>query len=128
MPGGSEYPGPVGALDRYRAAVQASGNAEVKGAKNPYTSRHGHMFSFLDPDGIMALHLSAELEADFRSQYESGPVIQYGRTMRGYSSVPAELLDDTDALREWFDRAWEWIGTLPPKPTKKAAGKTTKDL
>ena len=42
--------------------------------------------------------------------------------------MPAELLDDTDALREWFDRAWEWIGTLPPKPTKKAAGKTTKDL
>ena len=38
--------------------------------------------------------------------------------MRGYSSVPPELLDDTDALRECYDRAWEWIGTLEPKPTK----------
>ena len=27
--------------------VAASGNGEVKGAKNPYTSRNGHMFSFL---------------------------------------------------------------------------------
>ncbi len=123
MPRGSEFPGPFEALERYRAVVEASGNGEVKGAKNPYTSRNGHMFSFLDGDGVMALHLSEELEAEFRSQYESGPVVQYGRTMRGYSSVPATLLGDTEALREWYDRAWEWIGTLKPKPTKKAAGK-----
>ena len=123
MPGGSAYPGPVEALDRYRAMVEASGNGEVKGAKNPYTSRNGHMFSFLDADGAMALHLSDELEAEFRSQYESGPVIQYERTMRGYSSVPPELLDDTETVRQWYDRAWEWIGTLKPKPTKKAAKK-----
>ncbi len=119
MPGGSAYPGPVEALERYRAVVDASGNSAVKGAKNPYTSRNGHMFSFLDPEGVMALHLSAELEADFRAQYDSGPVVQYGRTMRGYSSVPSELLGDTEVLRGWFDRAWEWIGTLAPKPTKK---------
>lgn len=125
MPGGSAYPGPERALERYQAAVDASGNGEVKGAKNPYTSRNGHMFSFLEADGVMALHLSPELEAKFRSQYESGPVIQYDRTMRGYSSVPNELLDDTKGLREWYDRAWEWIGTLEPKPTKKAPKKPT---
>ena len=79
------------------------------------------MFSFLDAEGMMALRLSPELEAEFRSEYESGPVLQYGRTMRGYSSVPTELLDDAEALRPWFDRAWEWIGTLDPKPTKKAS-------
>jgi hypothetical protein len=122
MPGGSAYTGPAEALERYRAVVESSGNGEVKGAKNPYTSRSGHMFSFLDADGAMALRLSPELEAEFRSQYESGPVLQYGSTMRGYSSVPAELLDDTETLRAWYDRAWEWIGTLDPKPTKKSAG------
>jgi hypothetical protein len=126
MPRGSDYPGPAEALERYLTLVEASGNGEVKGAKNPYTSRNGHMFSFLDRDGAMALHLSKELETEFRSIYESGPVTQYNATMRGYSSVPDELLDDTDALREWYDRAWEWIGTLEPKPTKKPAGKTTK--
>ncbi len=106
--------------------VDASSNGEVKGAKNPYTSRNGHMFSFLDVDGVMALHLSDEMETEFRSRYVSGPVVQYGRTMRGYSSVPTDLLADTDSLQEWYDRAWEWIGTLNPKPTKKAAGKATK--
>ena len=84
------------------------------------------MFSFLDGDGVMALHLSGELEAEFRSLYESGPVVQYGRTMQDYSSVPPELLGDTEALREWYDRAWEWIGTLQPKPTKKAPGTPAK--
>lgn len=117
MPKGSDYPGPFEALQRYRAVVEASGTGEVKGAKNPYTSRNGHMLSFLDSEGTMALHLSEELQAEFQSRYRSGPVIQYGRTMRGYSLVPPELLGDTEALREWYDQAWEWVGTLKPNTT-----------
>ena len=120
MPGGSKYEGPTAALEAYRSVVEASrSGAEVKGAKNPYTSRNGHMFSFLDAAGTMALRLSEELTEEFRSSYESGDVIQYGATMRGYSSVPAQLLADPATLTGWFDRSWEWIGTLPPKPTKK---------
>lgn len=114
MPGGSAYPGPPRALAAYRAVVAAAGG-EVKGAKNPYTSRNGHMVSSLDADGTMALRLSPEREAEFRARHDSGPVTQYGRTMRGFSSVPAVLLDDTDDLREWLELAWTWIGTLPPK-------------
>ena len=121
MPGGSKYEGPPEALSAYRSVVEASrSGTEVKGAKNPCTSRNGHMFSFLDADGKMALRLSEELTEEFRSNYESGDVTQYGATMRGYSSVPAELLTDTDTLAVWFDRSWDWIGTLPPKPTKKS--------
>lgn len=120
MPGGSKYEGPPEALVAYTAAVDAAkSDAEVKGAKTPYTSRNGHMFSFLDPTGVMALRLSAEMTDEFRSAYESGDVKQYGATMRGYSSIPVDLLDDTDTLAGWFARSWEWIGTLPPKPTKK---------
>lgn len=120
MPGGSNYEGPQEKLEQYASVVeQSKGDAEVKGAKNPYTSRNGHMFSFLDKEGSMALRLSDELTEEFRSQHESGDVTQYGATMRGYSSVPDYLLADTNDLAIWFDRAWEWIGTLPPKPTKK---------
>ena len=103
--------------------IEASGNGEVKGAKNPYTSRNGHMFSFLDADGAMALQLSPELEAEFRDKFDSGPVIQHDRTMNRYSSVPADLLADTETLRDWYDRSWAWIGTLKPKPTKKPSAK-----
>jgi hypothetical protein len=120
VPGGSDYQGPPEALELYTAAVNGSGgDTIVKGAKNPYTSRNGHMFSFLDADGSMALRLSDELGEEFLEGYESGPVIQYGSVMRGYVSVPDELLRDTAQLVEWFDKAYEWIGTLEPKPTKK---------
>ena len=99
MPGGSSYQGPPEALERYLEVVERSASgAEVKGAKNPYTSRNGHMFSFLDGDGTMALRLSEDLTEEFRSTYESGDVIQYGATMRGYSSVPAGLFADLDTL------------------------------
>lgn len=120
MPRGSDYPGPAEALARYAQVVDgSSGGSALKGAKNPYTARNGHMFSFLDGEGMMALRLSDELRDDFFSRYESGPVTQYGSVMRGYVSVPADLLANADELREWFDKSYEWIGTLEPKSTKK---------
>lgn len=118
MPGGSDYQGPPEALERYAAVVEKAGEV-VKGAKNPYTSHHGHMFSFLDAEGTMALRLSDELADEFLSEYDSGPVIQYGSVMRGYLSVPDDLLSDTGELGSWFERAFVWIGTLEPKATKK---------
>jgi len=118
MPGGSAYQGPPDALKRYAAAAEGAGET-VKGAKNPYTSRNGHMFSFLDSDGAMALRLSENLTDEFLSTYESGPVIQYGSVMRGYVSIPDDLLSDAAELSPWFEKAYDWIGTLEPKPTKK---------
>ena len=118
MPGGSDYQGPSDALKRYAAVVVGEGQV-VKGAKNPYTSRNGHMFSFLVADGTMALRLSDELADQFLSKYESGPVIQYGSVMRGYVSVPDDLLSDPAELVSWFEKAYVWIGTLEPKATKK---------
>lgn len=120
MPDGSDYQGPPEAFARYAAVVEgSSGDSVLKGAKNPYTARNGHMFSFLDADGTMALRLPDDLREEFLDHYESGPVVQYGSVMRGYVSVPADLLEKTDELKEWFDRSYDWIGTLKPKSTKK---------
>lgn len=120
MPVGKMYPGPPAALARYEEAVAAvRHDIRIKGAKNPYTSRNGHMFSFLTVDGELALRLSDELGEDFRAAYEGGPVMRYGSVMRGYVSVPADLLAESGKLAPWVEKAWDWIGTLPPKPTKK---------
>lgn len=54
----------------------SSGNAVVKGAKSAHTARNGHMFSFLDAEGSMALRLPDDLGEEFRSTYDSGPVRQ----------------------------------------------------
>ena len=77
------------------------------------------MFSFLDIQGTMALRLSDDLRDEFLARYESGPVVQYGSVMQGYVSVPADLFEKTDELRAWFDKSYDWIGTLEPEPTKK---------
>ncbi len=120
MPGGSKYRGPPEALELYTQTVNASrSESVVKGAKNPYTSRNGHMFSFLDIEGGMALRLSDELREEFLSAYGGGPVIQYGSVMQGYVSVPDNLLGNTDELTAWFMKSYNWIGTLEPKPTRK---------
>lgn len=120
MPGGSAYTGPTEALALYTAGVdQSESDVSVKGAKNPYTSRNGHMFSFLDASGSMALRLSDELRDEFLSRYDSGPVTQYGSVMQGYVAVPDGLLHSTDEIARWLDRSHDWIGTLPPKPTRK---------
>ncbi len=125
MPGGSKYEGPVESLDLYRFAVEQSSAEKVKGAKNPYTSRNGHMFSFLDADGSAALRLSTDLETEFRSQFASGPVEQYGRTMQGYSAVPADLLSNSAEFATWVSLSWDWIGSLKPKSTKAKPNKKT---
>lgn len=118
LPRGSSYPGPPEALERYAAVVDSSArDSALKGAKNPYTARNGHMFSFLDIDGTMALRISDKLQNEFLARYESGPVVQYGSVMRGYLSIPDDLLTETDELREWFDKSYDWIGTLEPKST-----------
>jgi len=120
MPGGSNYPGPEEALEQYKQAVTASKcDSDVKGAKNPYTSLNGHMFSFLDFEGRIALRLSEELREEFFAKYDSGLVVHYGSVMRGYVHIPGDLFEDIDELATWFTKSFDWIGTLKPKPTKK---------
>lgn len=114
MPGGSQYQGPAEALELYTAAVNAI-DSEVKGAKNPYTSRNGHMFSFLDKAGSMAIRLSDDLREQFTETYDGAPVMQYGSVMRGYVSITPELLENTEETATWLSRSYEWIGTVPPK-------------
>ncbi len=119
----ASYQGPSEALEFYEALVATVPEVNRKGAKNPYTSRNGHMFSFLGPDGTLALRLPTDRYEEFLDRYDSGPVESYGAVMRGYVSVPADLLADTESLRPWFEASHDWIGTLKPKPTKKPAKK-----
>lgn len=114
------YEGPAESLERYDAVVAAAPGLERTGAKTPYTSRNGHMFSFLDAAGVMALRLAEDKGAEFRAAYESGPVEQHGRVMKGYVAVPTSLLADIDELRPWLEASHAWIGTLKPKATTRS--------
>jgi hypothetical protein len=71
---GRAYDGPAEALERYEAAVAKLADVDREGAANPYTSLNGHMFSFLDKQGVVSIRLfSTDTEA-FRSSH--GPAIR----------------------------------------------------
>ncbi len=112
---GRTYDGPADALARYEAAVAKLADVDRKGAANPYTSLNGHMFSFLDKQGVVSIRLSDTDTEAFRSSYESGDSHQYGATMRGYSTVPDELLARPDELARWLERSRTHVASLEPK-------------
>jgi hypothetical protein len=117
MPAG--YAGPPERLALYERVVDATPGVERKGATMPYTSRNGHMFSFLDPTGSMALRLPSDAREEFLARYGAELAVQHGRTMKEYVIVPDDLLERTTELQTWLARSHEWIGTLKPKPTTR---------
>lgn len=112
MPRGSAYPGSLDDLEHYRGLVDRHSEAEVLGAKNPYTSRNGWMTSFLDPAGLICLRLDMA-DRDAVIAEGGAPVTQYGKNMPDFAAVPADATGDRlDAL---FAMSWHHVGTLTPK-------------
>lgn len=109
-------------LEIYEAVAARFDGARVKGKKNRYTSRNGHMTSFLAPEGLLCLRLSKEDRAAFLAAHPGPPVVQYGAVMKEYVGVPQPLVADAEALEGWFGRSWDYVGGLKPKPTRRKPG------
>ena len=115
--------GPASALRLYDALVAGHPEVERKGASMPYTSSNGHMFSFLDATGTMALALSAEQQEAFLTRYKTRVAEQHGRLMKDFVVVPERLLKRTTELQEWFDASCAWTASRKPKPTTRPVKK-----
>jgi hypothetical protein len=111
----ARYQGPARSLALYEELVASVDGVDRKGAANPYTSRNGHMTSFIDADGEVSIRLDEADRETFIKQYGSRITMQYGRQMKEFVVVPGSLLERPDLLRPWFVRSWEWAGTLRPK-------------
>jgi hypothetical protein len=116
------YKGPRDRLELYDRLIASAPGIERKGATMPYTSRNGHMFSFLDATGAVSLRLPPDARQEFVSRYDAKPAEQHGRTMQEYVVVPDSLLERTDELRIWLERSHDWIGSLKPKPITRPDG------
>ena len=119
---------PAAKLAAYEKLIATHPDAELKGAAMPYTSRGGHMFSFLTKEGHLALRLPAdELEA-FLKKYKTKRCEQHGHVMKEYAVVPAKLLSKTKDLKKYFAVSFDYVDSLKPKPARKKAPKkkTTK--
>ena len=105
-------------LELYEELVARFPDIKRKGAKNPYTSVNGHMFSFLMQDGTLALRMSKEQRATFMETYKTEQPITYDTVMKEYVSVPDDMLQDTDWLEKYFQMSFDYVSSLKPKPTK----------
>jgi len=90
-----------------------------KGKTSAYTSMNGHMFSFIAPEGFLALRLSKEDKKKYNSTINGDDVIQYNSVMNGYVEIPDEIFRDIDRVKVYFEQSLDFVGSLKPKPTKK---------
>ena len=106
-------------LRAYDALVATHAELERRGATMPYTSVNGHMFSFLTPDGVLALRLAAQEREAFLTRYDTRLVEQHGAALKEYVAVPADLLARRDELGPWFDRSCDYVRMLKPKKSTR---------
>jgi len=104
---------------RYAELVATVPDAELKGAKMPYTSMNGNMYSYLGENGV-ALRLPADVREEFLVKYRTTLYHAYGIVQKEYVTVPAELLAKTDELAPYFRASFNYAKTLRPKATKRA--------
>jgi hypothetical protein len=110
---------PADKLELYEKLVATNPQIERKGAANPYTSLNGHMFTYLNPSGSLALRLPPEEREKFLKRYKTKLFEAYGAVMKEYVTVPDSLLKNTKELQKYFALSYEYVGSLKPKPTKK---------
>jgi hypothetical protein len=105
---------------QYAELVATIGEAQLKGAKMPYTSMNGNMYSYLGENGV-ALRLPAGAREEFLEAYQTTLYHAYGIVQKEYVTVPADLLAKTAELRPYFQVSFDYAKTLKPKATKRAA-------
>jgi hypothetical protein len=77
------------------------------------------MFSYLSKEGKVALRLPSEEREAFMKKYKAKLSSAYGVVQPEFVEVPDSLLSATLELKRFFDRSYEYVGSLKPKPTSK---------
>ena len=104
----------------YDELVQTKPEIERKGAKFPYTSLNGNMFSIVSVNNTLLLRLPAGEREAFLKRFDTTLGESYGAVMKEYVTVPPSLLSDTVALKPYLELSYEYAKKLKPKATKKA--------
>ena len=110
---------PSDKLELYEKLVATNPSVERKGATVPYTSVNGHMFSYLDKEGKLALRLPAGERESFLIKYKARLCEAYGIVQPEYVEVPDSLLSSTRELKKYFDCSYAYVSSLKPKPTTR---------
>ncbi len=117
---------PDAELALYEKLVATNPEVKLKGAKSAYTSRNGHMFSYMSKEGVLCLRLPKDEREAFLKKYKMQQPVSYGAVMKEYVEVPATMLKRTAQLKKFFQMSYDYIGSLKPKPTTRKKKTTRK--
>ena len=113
---------PKETVEQYDRLISTNPKIERKGVTMPYTSLNGHMFTYLSKSGSLGIRLPKEEREAFLEKYNTTLFESYGAIMKEYVTVPDELLENTEELKPYLDKSYEYVKTLKPKPAKKKSG------
>lgn len=110
---------PASLVERFGAVIGERDDVERR-------QMFGYPSAFVGGNLVTGLHqatwfvrlppdVSAELRAIGGGSFEPMP----GRPMTGYTLLPASIVDDDAAVRQWVARSVDFGRTLPPKAAKK---------
>jgi hypothetical protein len=108
-------------LVQYERLVATIPGLERKGDTVPYTSMNGNMSSYLHESGLVALRLPSTEREKFLETYQTKLFEAYGIVQKEYVTVPESLLENTEELAPFFKMSVDYVQSLRPKPTKRAA-------
>lgn len=115
MPAAKKNTIPADKLALYDKLLESFPEIERKGATMPYTSHNGNMFSFLNPDGELALRLPEEDRIAFLKKYKTKLFEAHGTTLKEYVHVPPALFAKTKDLKKYMGLSYNYAKTLKSK-------------
>jgi hypothetical protein len=106
-------------LEAYERLLATHPDLERKGKNLLYTSVNGHMFTVFSTDAKLGIRLPKVEREAFLGEFDTTLLASYGHMMREYVTVPDALLEDTETLKPYLIMSYEYVTSLPPKPTTK---------
>jgi len=106
-------------LELYDRLIETNRNIERKGVGLPYTSVNGHMFTFLNASGSLAIRLPEREREQFIQRYQTTLFEAHGVILKEYVAVPDSLLRNTGELARYLDLSFQYAMTLKPKAPRK---------
>lgn len=113
---------PAEKLALYQRLIRTTKGVEEKSNfGSAYTAINGNMYSMISKHGVVGIRLPDEERAAFLKRYKAMPFRgdPAWPPAKEYVAVPDKLLEDTEALRPYFELSFRYAQTLKPKPPKK---------
>jgi hypothetical protein len=89
---------PADKLALYETLLATNPKIKRRGAANPYTSLNGHMFTYLNPFGSLAVRLPEDERETFLKKYKTTLFEACGHLMKEFVTVPDRLLRNANEL------------------------------